>query len=61
MITIPLLHMRKPGEILLCRTFTAKFSILAYISLKIVYFKLSLHYDDTVTSYLGCWYLFWCV
>ena len=43
--------------------FLAKFSILAYISsaYKIGYFELGHDYDVTVTSYLGCWYLFWYV
>ena len=41
--------------------FLAKFLILAYISLKIGYFELGHDYDVTVTSYLGCWYLFWYV
>ena len=35
-----------------------KFSILAYISLKIGYFELGHGYDITVTVYLGRWYLF---
>ena len=35
-----------------------KFSILAYISLKIGYFELGHGYDITVTSHLGRWYLF---
>ena len=43
----------------------AKFSNLAYISLKIGYILSSAvtfeHYDITVMSYLRCWYLFWYV
>ena len=50
-----------PGEIPIFRTFLAKFSILAYNSLKIGYFELKHDYDVTVTSYLGCLYLFWYV
>ena len=38
--------------------FLAKFSSLAYISLKNGYFELGHDYDVTVTSYLECWYLF---
>ena len=38
-----------------------KFSILAYISLKIGYFKLSQDYNVTVKSYMECWYLSWYV
>ena len=53
--------MQKPGEILIFRTFLAKFSILAYISLNIGYFEFVHDYGVTVTSYLGCWYLFWYV
>ena len=49
----------KPCEIPICRTFLPQFSNLTYISLKIGYFELSHGYDVTVTSYLGCWYLFW--
>ena len=51
----------KFGEILIFRTFLAKFSILAYISLKIGYVVLGHDYGVTVTSYLWCWYLFWYV
>ena len=40
------------------KTFLTKFSIFAYISLKIGYFALGDDYDDTVTSYFGCWYYF---
>ena len=29
--------------------------------MKICYFELGDDYDITVTSYLGCWYLFWYV
>ena len=39
----------------------AKISIFVYISLEIGYFELGDDYDVTVTSYLGCWYLFWYV
>ena len=46
------------GEIQIFRTFWAKLSIFAYISLKIGYFELGDDYDITVTSYLGRWYLF---
>ena len=52
---------QKPGEILILRTFLVKFSIFAYMSLKISYFELGDDYDVTATSYLGCWYLFWYV
>ena len=38
-----------------------KCSILPYVSLKIGYFELGHDSDTTVTSYLGCWYLFWYV
>ena len=60
-MSFPSLISQKPGEIPIFRTFLAKFSILAYISLKIGYFELGHDYDVTVTSYLGCWYLFWYV
>ena len=43
------------------KTFLAKFSILAYIPLKIGYSELGHDYDVTVTSCLRCWYLFWYV
>ena len=35
--------------------------IISLCSLKIGYFELGLDYDATVTSYVGCWYLFWYV
>ena len=60
-MSFPSLISQKPGEILIFRTFFVKFSILAYISMKIIYFELAHGYDITVTSYLGCWYLFWYV
>ena len=41
---------QKPGENLTSRTFFAKFSILAYISLKIGYFELGHDYDITQHS-----------
>ena len=44
---------QKRGEILIFRTFLAKFSIFAFISLKIGYFELGNDYEVTVTSYLG--------
>ena len=50
---------KKTCEILIFRTFLAKFSIFAYISLKIGYFKLGDDYDVTETSNFECWYLFW--
>ena len=53
--------MPKPGEIPIFRTFVAKFSIFAYISLKIGHIELGDEYDLTVTSYLGQWCLFWYV
>ena len=40
---------QKPGEIPIFRFFLTKFSILAYISLKIGYFELGHDYDVTVT------------
>ena len=52
-------HKPKTGEIPKFRTFLAKFSILAYISLKIGNFELGHDYDNTMTSYLRRWYLFW--
>ena len=57
----PFFISQKPGEIPIFRTFLAKFSIFAYISLKIGYFELSDDYDVTVMSYLLCWYVFWYV
>ena len=51
---------QKPGKIPTFRTFLAKFSNLAEISLKIGSFELGHDYNVTVT-YLGCWYLFWYV
>ena len=60
-MSFPSLISQKPGEIPIFRTFLAKFSILAYISLKIGYFELGHDYDVTVTSCLRCWYLFWYV
>ena len=47
---------QQPGEIPIFRTFLVKFSILAYISLKIGYFELGHDYDVTLTSYVGYWY-----
>ena len=52
---------QKPGEILILGTILAKISIFVYISLEIGYFELGDDYDVTVTSYWGCWYLFWYV
>ena len=48
----------KPGEILIFRTFLAKFSILAYISLKIGYFELGHDYDEIIKFFVpnGFWY-----
>ena len=60
-MSFPSLISKKPGEIRIFRTFSAKFLILAYISLKIGYFELGHDYDATVMSYLGCRYLFWYV
>ena len=60
-MSFPSLIIPKPIEILIFRTFIAKFSIWAYISLKIGYFELGHNYDITVTSYLEYWYLFWYV
>ena len=57
-IIFPLIYKPKPGEIPMFKTFVAKFSIFAYISLTIGYFELGDYYDVTVTSYLRCWYLF---
>ena len=52
---------QKPGEIMIFRTFLAKFSILAHISLKMGYIEFSHDYDLTVMSYVGGWFLFWFV
>ena len=60
-ITIALFYKPKPGEVIMIRTSLAKFSIFAYISVKIGYIELGDDYDVTVTSYLGYWYLFWYV
>ena len=60
----PSLLSQTPGEILIFRTFLAKFSILsilAYVSLYIGFSELGHDYEVTVTSCLGCWYLFWYV
>ena len=53
-----LLYKYKPNtvEIPIFRSFLAKFSFFAYISLKIGYFELGDDYDFTVMSYFGCWY-----
>ena len=48
---------QKPGEIPIFRTFLVKYSIFAYISLKMGYFESGDDYNVTVTSYLGCWYV----
>ena len=53
-MSFPSLISQKPGEIPIFRTFLAKFSILAYISLKISYFELGHDYEVTVISYFGC-------
>ena len=53
-ISIFLFINQTPGEIPIFRTFLAKL-------LKIGYFQIGHDYDVTVTSYLGCWYLFWYV
>ena len=58
-LPFPFFISKNPFEIPISRTFLAKFSIFSYISLKIDYFELGDDYDVTVTSYLGCWYLFW--
>ena len=47
------------GEISIFRPSIANFSNFDYISLKIGCFELGHDNDVTVTSYLGCWYLFW--
>ena len=51
--TFPFFISQMPGEIPMLRTFLAKFSSFAYISLKIGYFELGDDYDVTVTSYFG--------
>ena len=53
-MSFPTLIIQKLGDISIFRTFLAKCSILAYISLKIGYFELGHDYDVTVTSYLRC-------
>ena len=60
-MSFPSLKNQNFGEIPIFTTFLTKFSLLAYISLRIDYFALSHKYDVTSTSYLGCWYLFWYV
>ena len=53
-MSFPSLTSQNPGEILISRTIYIypKFSILAYISLKIGYFELGHYYDVTVASCL---------
>ena len=57
-ITISLLYIKSKKPKFRCLELVlAKFSIFAYISLKSANLSLAM----TVTSYLGCWYLFWYV
>ena len=51
---------KNPGKIPIFRTFKGKFSMFAYISLKIGYFELGEDYDITVKSFLS-FFSFLCV
>ena len=52
-------HKAKNSEIPIFRTFLAKFSSFAYVSLKIGYFELGHNYELPLMSRLRCWYLLW--
>ena len=55
---------QKPGEIPIFGTFMAKksiFMVFAYISEILEISVPAMHYDVTVTSYMGCLYFFWYV
>ena len=58
---ISFFYKQKPKEIPIFRTFLAKNSILAYMSLKIAKLSKLGNYDVIVRSYTGYLYIFWYV
>ena len=59
-MSFPSLVSQNPMKFRILELFNEIFNF-ACISLKISYFEFDHYYDITVTSYLGCWYLFWYV